>query len=464
MRGVFIVALSWLPFLATHYTLGHRFYGGFAYVEDGASLKCEGARVIGNQAGDQGGGIYAREATWVNSSCCLKANESPQGAAIYLTNVKMASFKNHTVADNLAAAGSVVYVAASSVVASKVTFKSRVDLQEHSFNRAIQLDGNTTLAAEGCVFDGWKGDTVIFNLNSAAGSLSLDSCDFSGSSAIMAVISPNSDAEIRNAVTSSLTFDNAVATTSNKSLTLVDRAMDCSASNACGEGGCVNSALGVLCECLEGGECLNDGGELSLILANPPADETYSPDTVSYELVVSAAANGTTYSIWDLDVKTDYLALDVVPSSGVLPPDGTVTIKVSGSPLCGDVGGNLSTSFNVTSAGTSSLTSTTNTSLDVFLMFFLCREYEYAYPGETNNNNEVLCKQCVNIGNEEMVNCSSPGAMLASLPIQPGYWRSSNTSEDVHECLHSEACVGANGISDANDYCDEGYTGPCESI
>ena len=72
---------------ATLPTVSLRFYGGFVFVEDEATLTCEGATITGNHAGDQGGGVYARQATWLNSSCDLIANEAPQGAAIYLTKV-----------------------------------------------------------------------------------------------------------------------------------------------------------------------------------------------------------------------------------------------------------------------------------------------------------------------------------------------------------------------------------------
>ena len=215
-------------------TFSPRFYGGFVFVEEEATLTCKGATITGNHAGDQGGGIFARQATWLNSSCDLIANEAPHGAAIYMTKVKSATFDNLNVIDNLASGGSVVYVAASAVVAKGVTFRSRVGLQAYSFNRALQLDGNTTLDAEKCVFDGWLGDTVVLHLNSASRSLVLDSCDFSGSSATMAVVSPNSPAVIRNAVVSKLTFENAIA--ANNSRTIVDRALDCSYPNICGAG------------------------------------------------------------------------------------------------------------------------------------------------------------------------------------------------------------------------------------
>ena len=92
------------------------------FVEVEASITCHGATIRGNFAGDQGGGIYGRQATWVNSSCDLVGNESPQGAAIYLTNVRSATFENHTVIDNLASGGSVVYVVSSSVVVRGVKF------------------------------------------------------------------------------------------------------------------------------------------------------------------------------------------------------------------------------------------------------------------------------------------------------------------------------------------------------
>ncbi|CAN0566941.1 unnamed protein product, partial [Laminaria digitata] len=56
------------------------------------------------------------------------------------------------------------------------------------------------------------------------------------------------------------------------------------------------------------------------------------------------------------------------------------------------------------------------------------------------------------------------GATKALLPIQRGYWRSSRESLVVHECLQSEACLGATEVSSSDDYCADGYRGPCESV
>ena len=395
--------------------------------------------------------------------CDLIANESPQGAAIYLLNVKSATLENHKVKDNLASSGSAIHVAASSVVAKGVAFESSVGLQAYSSNRAIQLDERTTLKAEKCVFDGWLGDTVVFNQNPASGSLVLDNCDFSRCSAVMAVISPNSDAEIRNAIASSIMFKNAVAGTLNNTQALVDRALDCTDSSACGVGDCVDSLLGVLCECLDGGECLNDGGELSLGIKTPAQNETFSPDSVSYELQVSSALNGTTFIIWDLVVEGSDLDLDVVPSSGVLPPGGSATVTVTGTSSKQDIGGDLISSFSLMSIGSASPDSTGAIELNVTSTFYLCEAYAYA---DTQNGDDVdgtSCKQCATIDGEKGVHCDSPGATRASLPIRPGYWRSSNESLVVVQCLHPDACLGARYIATADDYCAHGYKGPCES-
>ena len=87
-----------------------------------------------------------------------------------------------------------------------VPFTASDDAQGFLVNRAVQLGTNGTLDMEDCVFDGWHGGTVIYNLHSASGSLVLDSCEFGGSSAAMAIVSPYSDAQVRNAVVTSFTY------------------------------------------------------------------------------------------------------------------------------------------------------------------------------------------------------------------------------------------------------------------
>ncbi|CAN0155805.1 unnamed protein product, partial [Ectocarpus fasciculatus] len=444
-----------------------KFYGGFIFLEEEASLSCEGATIRNNYASDQGGGIYGRDAMWVNSSCDLIGNGAPQGAAIYLTHTVMAAnLENHQVTDNVASGGSIVYAAETSLFAKRLNFQSGVGLQEDSSNRAIQLEGHSPLVAEGCVFGGWTGDTVIRNSNSATGSLALDSCDFSESSAAMVVTSTQSYATIRNARVDHLTIENAALV--NGSLVLVDNAFDCGTSGICAAGECVDSVLGVLCECLSEGYCLDGGGVLSVDVLTPPPNVTYSPDPVYFELLVSAAPDGATPAIWNLSHEADDLGLQVLPSSGILPPGENVTVAVTGSPLQDDVGGVLVSRFVVASAGsgTAESSSTGGVELEVESAFYLCQAFEYAMPVDSDDDPDdpdaasVVCLQCASFDGAEGLDCESPGATLASMPVREGYWRSSQASLVVHGCLHSDACAGGTQVSSSDDYCKEGYTGP----
>lgn len=430
------------------------------YLDGLTNFTCEGAAFRGNYAGDQGGAIYARSTTYMNSSCDLIANRSPQGAALYMASVESAVFENHDITGNMAFSGSVVYMTSSFVVASGVTMESVVDLEEDSSKRAIHSDRKSTLALKGCIFDGWLGDTIVYHENKKHDSLSLDSCDFRKSSPITAVYSLSSDAKIRNAVLGDLTFVNTGRL--NYSLPLVNRALTCSSRNICGSGECVDSTLGVLCDCVDADNCLNDGGELSLLVKTPPSNETYSPDPVSFELVVSSAVDGTTYAIWDLTFKARDLNLDVAPSSGILPPGSNVTVVVTGTIAAHDVGGNLTSSFILTSVGnTSSSPNAGVKKLDVNSTFYLCPAYQFAKPTVAESQ-LFLCESCTSIDDGEGVNCTSPGATLLSLPIRRGYWRSGLDSLAVHKCGHRFACIGGTDASSADDYCANGYQGPCE--
>ncbi|CAM9812841.1 unnamed protein product, partial [Ascophyllum nodosum] len=445
-----------------------QFHGGFVFLEEGASISCERATIVENHAGDQGGGVYARDARWVNSSCNLIANEAPQGAAAYLTYVKEpARFENLSITDNVASSGgSVFYVAESSIFLTGVTFETSIVIQEDSSNRAVQLDEGSTLFGDGCAFSGWLGDTVVRSTNPDSGSLVLNSCDFRGNFASMMVVSSHSDAEIRNALVDEITLANAAV--ENGSVELVDRALNCSAAGACGhDGECVDSVLGVLCVCIDDDTpCLIDGGTLALGVTTDPANVTYNPNPVKFELTVSAKEDGITLAIWNLSYWADGLELEVVPESGVLPPGESLTINVAGTPVGNDVGGNLASTFTLISVGNSSLLTGGSggiivQNVEVRSTFYLCQAFQYAVPTVGDASTEsVECKQCAAIIGAEGVDCIKPGATQASLPIRKGYWRANGTSLTVHSCLHSKACKGATVMTSSEDYCADGYQDP----
>ena len=83
-----------------------------------------------------------------------------------------------------------------------------------------------------------------------------------------------------------------------------------------------------------------------------------------------------------------------------------------------------------------------------------CPMLEY----ETPFSNPIgECVECM-----EGVICDSPGAVLSTLRLKPGFWRSSTASEHIHKCSYGfRACIGGTG---GNGTCHDGYTGPmCSS-
>lgn len=417
-------------------------------MEEGASLSCQGAIIRDHFAYDQGGAIYGRDAKWINSSCDLIGNWAPQGTAVFLTDtLRAANFENHSITTSSTAVTSALYANDASVFVREVNFQS-----DSPGGSAVQLNGGAALVAERCVFSGWTGGAVVHSTTTSNSSLVLDDCDFSRSSATLMVSSPYVDAEIRNAFVSALTVENAAFV--DGAFVLADRAMSCDSPSACGEGRCLGGTLGVLCECLEDGDCIGGGGALSVELNTHPPSVVYYPDSIEFDLLISAAAEGTTSAIWELAVETDNLTVHAFPTKGVLPPGETALVNVDVSSPQQDGGGEKDISFLLSSVG-----GDTSDSITVRTELYLCRASEYAVLA---GNESVTCKRCADINGAEGVDCESPGSTLATLPIRPGYWRSSNDSEVIHACRHPNACTGATRVRSSSDYCLTGYTGPCE--
>ena len=80
------------------------------------------------------------------------------------------------------------------------------------------------------------------------------------------------------------------------------------------------------------------------------------------------------------------------------------------------------------------------------------------------NESEDSCESCNELMPfSEALECHEPGIMLANLPLAKGYWRSSNESTIIRQCLFEDACKGGSEIGGSNDYCADGYQGPCKS-
>lgn len=71
--------------------------------------------------------------------------------------------------------------------------------------------------------------------------------------------------------------------------------------------------------------------------------------------------------------------------------------------------------------------------------------------------------RCVLLSDANITNAESDGGIttLERLRIDEGYWRAANDSTEVLACYNKDACDG--GVTDRQDYCANGYQGPCES-
>lgn len=446
--------------------------GGFAYLDGEAFFGCEGASIENSTAGNSGGAIYALGGSSLNLTCDITGSTSPSGAGAYLSAVSKAVMRDMVIANSDFSCGSgAIYGAESSVLeVTRVTFAASSASGGGSTNSPVQIDGSSTFQCESCYFIGWDGDTIIFNQNSANGSLRLDNCDFAQSSPSASVVSSSSLAEIRNARVDELTFSQV----EEDPPILVDHAVSCSDPDICELGKvCMDSELGVMCECFPSNGCLDDGGSVSLTYSTDNDDIPYSAgDDVTFKLVVAATDDGSTDVLWNISSLSDYLDFKMVPSTGVLPPGRSMTISVEGSPSNFDARGgrSFSTTFQLNTVGSRSENDTTQF-LVVDFEFYYCDAYEFAVgeaDGEADGEAEedsFVCKDCLEgdlFGDVEGVNCSEPGSTLSTLLIRSGYWRESNESSTIRECLFSGACRGGSNASSSDDYCNKGYEGPCE--
>lgn len=85
------------------------------------------------------------------------------------------------------------------------------------------------------------------------------------------------------------------------------------------------------------------------------------------------------------------------------------------------------------------------------------------------NGCDGICKDCAVEDNTSVPICTvtfahadsgGGAATIEELNIVEGFWRATNTSQNVLPCHNADACHG--GITGDPTYCVTGYEGPCE--
>lgn len=272
-------------------------------------------------AGDQGGAIYSRGPTSLYVSCEAYGNESPQGAFLYVTHVVEGSVPENVHAkSNHALVGSIVQVAASSVLVRDLTFVAGELSGLNKASIVMYSDRDSLLVAEGCMFRGWENSNMTVRNNERATSLVVDHCDFTHTFSTQPVLS-SSESVIVNAYIDENTLSNAT-----DPYNLVNKALGCESDICDPRYECIDSSLGIMCECFND-RCGNNGS-LSFGVVDFPDEITYSPQSVEFTLGVTKPSDYDT--IWEINNNnTRTERMDVIPKSGIISSGNTVKIYVS---------------------------------------------------------------------------------------------------------------------------------------
>ncbi|CAN0005479.1 unnamed protein product [Ectocarpus fasciculatus] len=363
-------------------------FGGFLYKEGEGTASCTGASVTGHRGVD-GGAVYAGEGAKLEWGCDLVNNYALAGPAIYARDKAEVVLRGVELYDNVVARGSVVFVVSSNLTTYQTVF---TDTGRSSDLSAVQADEDSSYKAEDTSFVGFVGEAVVFS----EGTLYLDDCDFSGSSASVLVYSEgNSTTVVRNAVLGDNNYVEVAeaASTANViptagSLINVDVTCDewmpYSSTPPCSEGSqCIDGDLGVYCQCYTRESSIAEGspsetcvtadpGLLNLTVLSTPIgavfptmldgallltlndDGTVTTTTTTSaggpEVVVSGGAGGTEGGvIWNvsaLPISSGDGSMEwtVFPSTGLLLPGRNITLHVVTLPS-EDFNGDATVSF-----------------------------------------------------------------------------------------------------------------------
>ncbi|CAM9462085.1 unnamed protein product, partial [Ectocarpus sp. 12 AP-2014] len=360
-------------------------FGGFLYKEGPGNASCTNASVAGHRGVD-GGAVYAVEGAKLEWGCDLVNNSALAGPAIYARDKAEVVLRGVELSDNVVARGSVVFVVSSNLTTYQTVFTDTAGSPDLS---AVQADEGSSYKAEGTSFVGFAGRAVVFS----EGTLYLDECNFSGSTAPVLVYSEgDSTTVVRNAVLGDNNyFDVATAaSTANEIPTAhslmnvnvtCDGWMPFSSTPPCSEGSqCIDGDLGVYCQCYTRESSIAEGspsetcvtgdpGLLNLTVLSTPVDAVF-PTMLDGELLVtlnddetvtttsSAGDTGVSVSwgagteggvIWNVSALPfssgeGSMEWTVFPSTGLLLPGRSITLHVVTLPSV-DFNGEATVSF-----------------------------------------------------------------------------------------------------------------------
>eukprot|EP00904_Undaria_pinnatifida_P010819 jgi/Undpi1/6868/HiC_scaffold_21.g09344.m1 len=541
-------------------------FGGFLFAESGSHASCTGVSILNNHA-VEGGAIYATNGVTLDWACHIEQSFALAGPAIYARDQTTVELKGVSLFNNTVVRGSVVFVVSSVLMTDQVDILDNSGLQDLS---AVYVDKASSYMAVDTSFTGFNGE-ACFNVVFSEGELYLDDCDFSGStSPVLVYTGPNSTAVIRNTALGNnnyVEFSKAGSDAGN----LPNASSLTNANYKCGSGifegngssttfqdypcskesACFDGDLGVYCLCYtpqlpkSTERCMSgDASTLNLEQGVYP-ERTYFPDLLegdlflSYEPTASSSLSsgsgggsdvsqnkqavgggGVLWSVEATGYDKNMMTWTIFPSTGLIFPGGSITLKVvtlpgtqfeghanvtftaidvvanssttstiellsgrhgiddddsnpgssvshqevAGGPLSSTHGGIVPVLQETSSDGASNKAS-------FHVEFYHCRAGSFWKPTVSSvvSSDEdpgacYACSENTLNGETEGVDCSQDGETLQALTVKEGYWRAKLNLSTVRECFNEGACKGGSSVTDAQGYCSDGYEGVVCSV
>lgn len=414
--------------------------GGLLFLEQFATFEASNCLFENNISDDQGGAIYARDPTYISVSCTAINNQSPQASYIYLTySVETSYISNSNISHSYSGTSDVIYIANSVVVVDNIEMES-LDVNTQAI--AIKQDKNSDLTLTNSAFRGWHGDSVITSLNPTDNTTRIIECDFRDTFSSHTI-----DSQSKVLIINAFVNNNTIFSSENYNNLALNSYM-CQDYEICND--CIDNELGVLCTCSP--LICHPGNKLEISTGNEPDGAFYYPEIVDFYINIDNNNNDSV--IWDVYESSDTLdtsLIEVVPSSGIIKSGDRTSIYVK-MPL---ETGTFNTLFTIEGPSMEK-----DIVIPITHTLYRCGKFDI----EVLVDDILTCIPCVTYlketSGESGYNCETDGITVKNLPINPGFWRSSDTSLDILKCNIESVCKGGSHIEDSDSYCETGNKGP----
>jgi predicted outer membrane repeat protein len=425
--GAIGIAIGAITMTDCYFAANAALLGG-ALVSFSGTMNVTGSTFIENAATDSGGCYFGYESTAVVTNSTFSRNSAGTAGAFYTRSeliISSCSFDEHTA---IAVGGAIEGGDGSDVTVTDTSFTHGTATSGAAIYSVNQLlvvnctfDNHTATVAGGAINGGIGASTTIrssifTNGTAASGAavysastLSIDSCIFDANIAKTAGGSVYCDACTLK--TNRCTFNNNICTNGDGGAMYIEGVATISDSN------------------FTANDAIAHGG--AIVVSNSTDTKTLQLSNVQFLKNTAGRAGAAIFS-------------NGVYLNASITVDTVTSFQQNTAVCCYAQGiGSAATNSGIDNSNCQDIDSGGE------------RGAECCVNGQYTNGHQ--CITC-----SDRFNCEALGTTTATLPLKPGYWRADMQTQSVLECWESSACSGGNAVSSVQEYCADGYTGPCK--